>query len=114
MEVKGDGYQIRYDPAAGRVICQGALRLYGADGYAAIVNLFNAIAEQQTPLLTVDVTDLQFLNSSGINALSKFIIKVRDLKASRLIVKGTEQFPWQAKSLKNLQLLMPELTLEIA
>jgi hypothetical protein len=112
MEVNGETYRVAYDQSTATLHCEGSLRLYGAEGYTEIVNLFNDVAEQKPELLTLDLKQLQFLNSSGINALSKFVIKVRNLKASRLVVKGSHQFPWQSKSLKNLQRLMPDLTLQ--
>ncbi len=52
---------------------------------------------------------LQFLNSSGINTLSKFILRVRSHNMSHMVIRGTSEFPWQAKSLPGLKRLMPEL-----
>ena len=65
-------------------------------------------------MITLQLKNLQFLNSSGINTLSKFVIRVRNEKQSEVLVQGTEKFPWQSKSLRNLQRLMPELRLEIS
>ena len=113
MEIKGENYLIIYDSSAATITCQGSLRLYGAGGYNDITKLFDEIAGQKPEVITLDLKDLQFLNSSGINAISKFVIKVRDKKASRIVVRGTDRFPWQSKSLKNLQRLMPALTLKI-
>ena len=64
--------------------------------------------------MTLDLRQLQFLNSSGINALSKFILHVRNQKVSQVLVQGSARFPWQEKSLINLQRLLPTLKLEIA
>ena len=57
--------------------------------------------------------ELQFLNSSGINTLSKFILQVRKHNVSQVVVQGSARFPWQEKSLKNLQRLLPALQLDI-
>ena len=54
------------------------------------------------------------LNSSGINTLSKFILHVRNHKVTQVVVQGSARFPWQEKSLINLQRLLPTLKLEIA
>ncbi len=113
MEIKGENYSVTYDPAAAAIKCRGSLRLYGASGYADIVNLLNDAAERHPPAISLDLRELQFLNSSGINTLSKFVIKVRNLKVSRLAVLGSGKFPWQKKSLKNLLRLMPDLNLTI-
>ena len=71
-------------------------------------------ADAMPATLILDVRELQFLNSSGINTLSKFILRVRNHKVSQVVVKGSARFPWQEKSLVNLQRLLPALKLEIA
>jgi len=113
MEISGENYRVSYDPQSATVICEGSLRLYGASGYSSIVELFNTAADQKAPTLILNLQELQFLNSSGINALSKFVIRVRNHKTSALVVRGTANYPWQSKSLTNLQRLMPEIQLEM-
>ena len=111
MEIKGDNYHVVYHPEHETIMFGGTLRLYGAEGYQPIQDLLNTVAEQKADLITLDVRELQFLNSSGINILSKFVIAVRNRKTSCLQIKGTNRFSWQLKSLKNLQRLMPDLQL---
>jgi hypothetical protein len=113
MEINGESYRVIYDQNTATITCEGSLRLYGASGYTEIVDLFNNAADHKAPTIVLDLQGLQFLNSSGINALSKFIIRVRNHKISRLVVQGSNRFPWQSKSLANLQRLMPEIELEI-
>lgn len=110
-EIKHDDYQVVYDPAAATVVCAGSYRLSGPE-YVAILDVMNRAAEAEHPVLTLDLTNLQFLNSSGINTLSKFVIRMRKQPASQLVVKGSEDYPWQKKSLVNLQRLLPGLQLE--
>lgn len=112
MEVKGDDYKVWYDEITNTVHCQGSLRLAGSDEYAPIVQLLEQIIEQSPQLITLNLEQLEFLNSSGINVLSKFVIKVRQKESIGILVKGSELIPWQGKSLKNLQRLMPSLKLE--
>ncbi|NET54260.1 MAG: hypothetical protein F6K09_38340, partial [Merismopedia sp. SIO2A8] len=66
---------------------------------------------QQPKVITLDLKKLEFLNSSGISMLSKFVINVRKKNASQIQVKGSTSIPWQSKSLKNLKRLMPKLEL---
>jgi hypothetical protein len=113
MEISGENYRVTYDHQMATVTCEGSLRLYGASGYTSIVELFNKAADQKAETLRLNLQNLQFLNSSGINALSKFVIRVRNHKISKLIVQGTDAYPWQSKSLTNLQRLMPEIQLEM-
>ena len=112
MDITHDDYQVRYDESGSTVSCHGSFRLHGEE-YKPILDLLVSAANAKPATLTLDVQELQFLNSSGINTLSKFILQVRKLKASQVVVKGSGQYPWQAKSLKNLQRLLPGLQLEI-
>ncbi len=113
MEIKHEDYQVTYDPATATVTCQGSFRLRGSAEYASIVEVLNEAADAKPETITLDVRGLKFLNSSGINTLSKFVIRVRKNRASQVIIKGSSQFPWQTKSLKNFQRLMPGLQLEV-
>ncbi|PZO44528.1 MAG: hypothetical protein DCF19_01920 [Pseudanabaena frigida] len=112
MEVKGDDYHVWYDQSDVCIYCQGSLRLAGTEEYAPIVKVLEYVIEQTQPNITLNLCQLEFLNSSGINVLSKFVIKVRQKETISITVKGSESIPWQGKSLKNLQRLMPALKLE--
>lgn len=113
MEIKTTDYSIGYDPTTATVSCQGSLRLSGMEEYAPIVQLLNGVADSDPPKITLNLRELEFLNSSGINVLSKFAIKVRQKGSIQMVVQGSNNVPWQGKSLKNLQRLMPSLQLEL-
>jgi hypothetical protein len=113
VEIQADGYTVAYDPTLQSVTFIGALRLAGMEEYAPISQLLSDVLEQQGEKVTLDLRQLEFLNSSGINMLSKFVIKVRQQGKSQLTVVGAQSIPWQGKSLKNLQRLLPMLTLEL-
>ena len=112
MEIKADDYQVNYDAASATITCTGSFRLQGSE-YAPIIDLLNGVADARPLKITLDLRQLRFLNSSGINTLSKFIIRVRKLAASAVLVRGNHTYPWQSKSLKNLQRLKKDLELEM-
>ena len=112
MEVKGDDYRVWYDTSDQSIYCQGSLRLAGTEEYAPIVQLLEQVIEEAPKQIALNLCQLEFLNSSGINVLSKFVIKVRQKETISITVKGSDAVPWQGKSLKNLQRLMPSLKLE--
>jgi hypothetical protein len=114
MEIKTEDYSIWYDSVTETAIFQGSLRLSGMEEYAPIVKLLNDLVESEPPKITLNLRELEFLNSSGINVLSKFVINVRQKESMQMIVQGSKNIPWQSKSLKNLQRLMPSLQLELA
>jgi hypothetical protein len=64
-------------------------------------------------VMTIDLKELGFLNSSGISMLSKFVLGLRKNKTVQLVVLGSNEMPWQGKSLKNLQKFLPSLKLEV-
>lgn len=111
MEVKGTNYHVTYEPATSTVSFQGTLRLRGLNEYDPIVQLLDDIVDAKPEKITLDLRELHFLNSSGINSLFKFIIKIREQGQSKLVVLGSKQIPWQEKSLQNLQRLMASVQL---
>lgn len=112
MEVIGDDYRVWYEASDTSIYCQGSLRLAGTEEYAPIVSFLENIIAENPEKICLNLCELEFLNSSGINVLSKFVIKVRQKESISITVQGSESIPWQGKSLKNLQRLMPALKLE--
>ena len=100
-------------PVCASITCSGSFRLRGNVEYAPILQLMTQAADAKPETLTLDVRELRFLNSSGINTLSKFVIYVRKNQTCQMIILGSSQSPWQRKSLKNFQRLLPGLQLEI-
>ncbi|ALG66711.1 slr1659 superfamily regulator [Beggiatoa leptomitoformis] len=113
MQIKTDDYDIAFDTVTNVITCKGSLLLSGSDEYAPLLDLMNNATEQPIEMLTLDVRALEFLNSSGINTMTKFVINVRNKKSLQLTVVGYEQVPWQVRLLKNLQRLMPTLVLQL-
>ncbi|HEY9661790.1 MAG TPA: hypothetical protein V6C65_25320 [Allocoleopsis sp.] len=111
-EISGEEYSVLYDAATATVLFQGSLSLTGLEDFAPISNLLEAAIESVPPKLTLNLCQLEFLNSSGISVLSRFVIKVRNQCQTTLIVQGSETIIWQKRSLKNLQRLMPAMELE--
>jgi hypothetical protein len=111
MEIKTPEYSVWTEDET--VYFEGTMRLSGTEGYAPINDLLNATLAANPSQLTLDLTNLEFLNSSGINLLAKFTIAVRKLGTVALAVHGSSRIPWQGKSLPNLKKLYPELQLVI-
>lgn len=113
MEIKTEDYSITYLPETASVVCKGSLLLSSAEEYMPILQLLNGAAEQQPNTLTFDVKELEFLNSSGINMFTKFVINVRKKTDLELTAVGYQEIPWQVRFLKNLQRLLPTLVIEL-
>lgn len=112
-EIKDKDYTVQYDPDSNTISFEGLLSLGGAKEYAPITDLLNRVAGEEPEQMTLDLRKLEFLNSSGISMLSKFVLGLRKKKGTQLIILGSNEMPWQGKSLKNLQKFLPSLKLEI-
>jgi hypothetical protein len=112
MEVKTDDYRVWYEPETSTVTFQGLLRESGIAEYKPIEQLLDEAIAQVPATLTMNLQRLEFLNSSGMSILSRFVIGVRKKKTIQLVVYGSNEIPWQKKSLGNWQRLMPSLMLE--
>jgi hypothetical protein len=112
MEIKADKYSITYSADEGIVTCNGSLLLNGMQEYDPIFQLLKTAAvERQAQDLIIDIRDLKFLNSSGINMITKFIIHISDVEPLNvdIIVVGYKRVAWQEKLSKNLKRLLPTL-----
>jgi hypothetical protein len=112
MNIDGENYSLEYDESANLVSISGSLRLNGLEEYKPILDVLNQGIESGGNM-QLDLSSLEFLNSSGIAMLSKFIINARGKDGFALTITGSAQVPWQGKSLKNLQRLWPALELTI-
>ena len=113
MDIVHNDYQVHYDAATATVRCQGSFRLRGTEEYAPILQVLTTAADANPATLTLELRTLQFLKSSGSTMLAKFVLHTRKYSATRVVPKGSHLFPWQEKSLKNFQRLLPGLQLEI-
>jgi hypothetical protein len=110
--IEGENYKVEYLPESANIAISGALRLAGLGEYAPIIEVLNnALAAHAS--ITLEMKQLEFLNSSGIAMLSKFVIEARNKGTVNLTIHGSSAVPWQGKSLVNLQRLMPKITLVV-
>ncbi|MEY3299735.1 MAG: hypothetical protein RLZZ597_2995 [Cyanobacteriota bacterium] len=112
QDIHGEEYVVRYDALTSTIFFEGSLSLPNIEDFEPVVNLLNAALDSAPPRLTLNLGQLEFLNSSGISILSRFVIKVRGQSETTLMLKGSEAIIWQKRSLRNLQRLMPSLELE--
>jgi anti-anti-sigma factor len=111
MEVVGSNFNVVYDSSRSAVVFKGSLRL-DANGYRDIESLLQVYLAEAREEIVLDFTDLEFLNSSGINVVYKVAVLLRG-KPSRLVVLGSTRHPWQAKTLPNFTKFKPDAAVRI-
>ena len=103
MEIKTGEYNVWNECST--IHYEGTLRLSGTDAYQPILELMQQVLAEKPQNVVLDLTQLEFLNSSGINLLAKFTIELRKHPDMPVKVVGSSKIPWQSKSLPNLQKL---------
>ena len=113
--VQGEEYSLEYNDANQSVSFLGTVRLQSTIEYEPIVNLLNKAHDETEAgnTLQLDFRQLRFLNSSGINNISRFVISCRKQDKVQLLILGNQDIYWQMKSLTNLQKLWPKVQIEI-
>ena len=113
MELRGEDYVITYVESRNAVEFFGTLRLRDSADY----KLAHGNARDGPPgrqgSMVMDFRNLQFLNSAGINTISRFVITARTANTAQLRVLGNPEISWQQKSLGNLQKLWAKVSIEI-
>ena len=107
MIIKTDDYIVEANELN---ICKliGTMRLPSPLSYDHPFSPVRKGIEEATDLYEIDVTRLDYLNSSGITALARMIILGRkEDKAIRL--KICNDIPWQKRSLMSLKSLWEKL-----
>jgi hypothetical protein len=113
--LNGEDYSVQHDPATHTILFVGSIRLQSMEDYQPIQELLQAatVATEPGVIVSLDFRHLRFLNSSGINTVSRFVIEERKKARNTLKVLGSQDIYWQQKSLTNLQRLWPKILIEI-
>lgn len=109
MEIKTEDYTIQTSIGSKSVI-EGIMRLTSP---AAYEKDFEHIQQgiQNSPQYTVDISKVNFMNSSGITALSRLVLLARNTnKALTLVID--EGIPWQKKTIGSLKKLYEKLEIQ--
>ncbi len=113
MEIKGEDYHVHYNNAKNAIEFSGTLRLRDSAEYQNLSEMLQSVYNNASAALVLDFKNLLFLNSSGINTISKFIINARKSARVQIKILGNNEVSWQQKSLRNLQKLWSSVQIQI-
>ncbi len=107
MEIKTEDYSIESVDNTKSVIA-GILRLTSPAAYEKdFEHIQKGITDSSTGY-TVDIANVNFMNSSGITALSRLVLLARQGNKSLTLVIN-ESIPWQKKTISSLKKLYEKL-----
>lgn len=111
MEVKGQGYQVIYEPATATVFFRGSMRLYSVAEYTQIQEVLDRARASASPTITLDLSELKYLNSLGLGRLHGFTAQLCDDENRLIIVRGNSAIIWHERFLTNLSRAKPRIQL---
>ena len=110
-EIVADDYRVYVDDELPRMVFEGVLRLPGKS-YEPISDLLQELMLRDTGTVSLDLRQLSFVNSAGINVLYKFAITLRKKGNVHLEVLGSGRVGWQQRSLRNLSHFIDDLDIQ--
>ena len=60
-------------------------------------------------MVTLDVHELEFMNSTGIDLLGRFAHKVSEHKGTLVVRRSKLPVPWQRRLISTLEMIAPNL-----
>lgn len=97
----------------GVVRFKGVMRLRDQAAYQQFDDALMAALEDGGDEVTWNLTELEMLNSPGINMLYQFVLKLRAKGDLRVNAVGNRDSAWQAKIFRNMKRLMPSIHIEL-
>lgn len=110
--IDGDIYKIYYEEEEKAIYFEGNLRLWDPTDYQKIRQFMLDTLELQLEKLTLDFVKLEFLNSSGISTLCKFVLDAKKINRHTICFVGNREILWQRKSFENFLKLWDAVQLE--
>ncbi len=111
--MKSDRPDYAVDPgqSPGAWFLRGVMRLDSPEAYArAFEPIVASLGE--TPAVSIDLSQVVFLNSSGIRALADVLLLARE-KRCQVKLFGSAAVPWQKKLATSLTGIFPEIEMRI-
>jgi hypothetical protein len=105
-------YSVKAAKDHSKISFGGTLRLQGRQEYEKILKMLQEAAEKSGGPLEIDMSELKFLNSSGISTFSLFLIEMRRI-GKKISITGSKSIAWQSKSLVNFRRLYDQVTINL-
>ena len=104
-------YAVEAGTSPGTWILRGVMRLDSPEAYAKAFRPITASLEGAHEL-SIDLSQVVFLNSSGIRGLADVLLAAR-AKGCQVKLFGSAAVPWQKKLATSLTGLFPEIVMRV-
>lgn len=96
-----------------RAVVSGVLRLPSPAAYEERFKpIREALTRAKGDAYTIDISGVQFLNSSGITGLSRLVLLART-NETPLVLVGSSRTSWQAKTLRPISRLYDKVEVQL-
>lgn len=107
MNIEGDGYTVTYRD--GLIQISGKLSLM-LENYAELEKLFGNVIKSKPLELSLDLRNLEYLNSSGIKTICVgLILEAADIEGLRMKILCSNQYTWQKETIPTFEDLMDDM-----
>jgi len=107
MIIQENDYTLSYEDNI--ITISGKLSLM-LEEYEKIETFFEKIIESQPREITLDIRNLEYLNSSGIKTICvNLILEADDIEDIQMKIIGSEQYTWQKETVPTFEDLMDNL-----
>ena len=107
MLMETEDYKINYVNNENKVYIEGSLRLPSPNAYTVPFEGISDLISNETNLI-LDISGLNFLNSSGVSSFAGLILLAKKNKVSLSIICN-DAIPWQAKTTSSFKQLYVDL-----
>lgn len=104
-------YSVECAEGSDVAMMRGVMRLASPAAYDAAFSPLRARIESCRPS-TVDLTNVSFMNSSGVRALATLVLLAKSNGVALRMV-ASEKIPWQRKTVASFRAINPDLTVEL-
>ncbi len=107
MKLEGDGFQVTYED--GLLDISGKLSLMLED-YADLEEFFEKVIGSEPSELTVDIRDLEYLNSSGIKTICVgLLLEADEIEDMQMKILCSNRYTWQKETIPTFEDLVDHL-----
>ncbi len=107
MDIERDDYKLTYENGVIKITGKLSIML---EEYEGIEEFFEKIVKSQPAALTLDIRDLEYLNSSGIKTICvNLLLEADEIDDFRMKILCSKQYTWQEETIPTFEDLISNM-----